>query len=46
MRKVAVGVWESGEKLPAAGGKGVWGRSQFLQFFNENNSFLCIFRSK
>jgi len=34
----------------AAGGKGVWERGpsvrRFLQFFNKNNVFLCIFRPK
>jgi len=41
----------SGGAPQAAGGKGVWVRSPqrweiFLQIFNRNKAFLCIFRLK
>jgi len=42
------GDWRSGGF--AAGSKGVWERGpsagRFLQFFNKNNIYLCIFRPK
>jgi len=46
--------WEIGgfgAEPPDAEGKEVWGAKppvlgDFLQFFNKNNAFLCIFRSK
>jgi len=41
-------MWRIGAELPAPGGKRVWGQSpqclRFLQFFNENDTFLGIIR--
>jgi len=48
-RMTDVGVWERNPQ-PPAGGKRVFAQSlqswRFLQFFNENNTFLGIFRFK